>query len=158
MKTLRIPAGNFSRNRNAGNGEIVLLAVFGRLMVSPSEPKKPKSRRHKSTGFWLWPARRDSNPRPSESESAAISSFATGGYSIICLFKATVILPRLPEKSNRSHQKIRKGRTPPMKETARRQNPAAGPSHHCRTNTDLGCPQRGHCQVSGSFSKGSSPS
>ena len=27
-----------------------------------------------------WPARRDSNPWPSESESAAISSFATGGY------------------------------------------------------------------------------
>lgn len=27
----------------------------------------------------LWSARRDSNPRPSESESAAISSFATGG-------------------------------------------------------------------------------
>ncbi len=29
-------------------------------------------------GFF-WPARRDLNPRPSESESAAISSFATGG-------------------------------------------------------------------------------
>ena len=30
---------------------------------------------------WLfsWPARRDSNPRPLESESTAISSFATGG-------------------------------------------------------------------------------
>lgn len=109
-------------------------------------------------GLACWPARRDSNPRPSESESAAISSFATGGYQMICLFKATVILPRLPEKSNRSHQKIRKGHTPPMKETARRQNPASGPCHHCRTNTDLGCPQRGHCQVSGSFSKGSSPS
>ena len=27
----------------------------------------------------FWPARRDSNPRPSESESAAISSFATSG-------------------------------------------------------------------------------
>ena len=27
----------------------------------------------------FWPARRDLNPRPSESESAAISSFATGG-------------------------------------------------------------------------------
>lgn len=122
--------------------------------------RKPRSKGCKPYNYvvFLWPARRDSNPRPSESESAAISSFATGGYSIICLFKATVILPRLPEKSNRSHQKIRKGRTPPMKETARRQNPAAGPSHHCRTNTDLGCPQRGHCQVSGSFSKGSSPS
>ena len=30
--------------------------------------------------FLLWPARRDSNPRPLESESTAISSFATGGY------------------------------------------------------------------------------
>lgn len=30
-------------------------------------------------GSACWPARRDSNPRPSESESAAISSFATGG-------------------------------------------------------------------------------
>lgn len=30
-----------------------------------------------------WPARRDSNPRPSESESAAISSFATGGCADI---------------------------------------------------------------------------
>lgn len=29
----------------------------------------------------LWPARRDSNPRSSESESAALSSCATGGYS-----------------------------------------------------------------------------
>ena len=28
----------------------------------------------------IWPARRDSNPRPLESESTAISSFATGGY------------------------------------------------------------------------------
>ena len=27
----------------------------------------------------FWPARRDSNPRPLESESTAISSFATGG-------------------------------------------------------------------------------
>ncbi len=32
-----------------------------------------------------WPARRDSNPRPSESESAAISSFATGGYRLFSL-------------------------------------------------------------------------
>ena len=31
----------------------------------------------------FWPARRDSNPRPSESESAAISSFATGGCADI---------------------------------------------------------------------------
>ena len=31
----------------------------------------------------FWPARRDSNPRPSESESAAISSFATGGCANI---------------------------------------------------------------------------
>ena len=31
----------------------------------------------------LWSARRDSNPRPSESESAAISSFATGGCADI---------------------------------------------------------------------------
>ena len=29
---------------------------------------------------FCWPARRDSNPRPLESESTAISSFATGGY------------------------------------------------------------------------------
>ena len=28
----------------------------------------------------VWPARRDLNPRPSESESAALSSWATGGY------------------------------------------------------------------------------
>ena len=33
--------------------------------------------------LFSWPARRDSNPRPSESESAAISSFATGGYADI---------------------------------------------------------------------------
>ena len=33
-----------------------------------------------SRGFYFWPARRDSNPRPLESESTAISSFATGGY------------------------------------------------------------------------------
>ncbi len=32
-----------------------------------------------------WSARRDSNPRPSESESAAISSFATGGKLNIML-------------------------------------------------------------------------
>ena len=137
-----------------------VLCASNRLFNTKTAKKKPhrKTQNRLNHAVFHWPARRDSNPRPSESESAAISSFATGGYSIICLFKATVILPRLPEKSNRSHQKIRKGRTPPMKETARRQNPAAGPSHHCRTNTDLGCPQRGHCQVSGSFSKGSSPS
>ena len=29
---------------------------------------------------YFWPARRDSNPRSSESESAALSSCATGGY------------------------------------------------------------------------------
>ena len=33
--------------------------------------------------LFSWPARRDSNPRPSESESAAISSFATGGCANI---------------------------------------------------------------------------
>ena len=33
-------------------------------------------------GFLFWPARRDSNPRPLESESTAISSFATGGYDV----------------------------------------------------------------------------
>ena len=33
--------------------------------------------------LFSWPARRDSNPRPSESESAAISSFATGGCADI---------------------------------------------------------------------------
>ena len=109
-------------------------------------------------GLACWPARRDSNPRPSESESAAISSFATGGYQMICLFKATVILPRLPEKSNRSHQKIGKIRTPPMRKTARLQIPAAGSCLYCCTNTDFSCPQRGHRQVSGSVSKGSSPS
>ena len=37
------------------------------------------------TGFLTWPARRDSNPRSSESESAAISSFATGGYITILI-------------------------------------------------------------------------
>ena len=30
--------------------------------------------------LFCWPARRDSNPRPLESESTAISSFATGGW------------------------------------------------------------------------------
>ena len=29
---------------------------------------------------FLWPARRDLNPRSSESESAALSNCATGGY------------------------------------------------------------------------------
>ncbi len=33
--------------------------------------------------IFKWSARRDSNPRPSESESAAISSFATGGYNTL---------------------------------------------------------------------------
>ena len=39
---------------------------------------------HKPVGLHMpfhWPARRDSNPRPLESESTAISSFATGGYN-----------------------------------------------------------------------------
>ena len=31
----------------------------------------------------LWPARRDSNPQSSESESDALSGYATGGYRII---------------------------------------------------------------------------
>ena len=39
-----------------------------------------KSQKRLSNALFAWPARRDSNPRPSESESAAISSFATGGY------------------------------------------------------------------------------
>ena len=34
----------------------------------------------------LWPARRDSNPRPLESESTAISSFATGGNLFLLSF------------------------------------------------------------------------
>ena len=38
---------------------------------------------HRQRLFLFWPARRDSNPRPSESESAAISSFATGGCADI---------------------------------------------------------------------------
>ncbi len=33
----------------------------------------------------FWSARRDSNPRPSESESAAISSFATSGYTLFII-------------------------------------------------------------------------
>lgn len=40
---------------------------------------------HAPYGTSDWSARRDSNPRPSESESAAISSFATGGYIIILI-------------------------------------------------------------------------
>ena len=45
------------------------------------EKKQPLSGRQRL--FLFWPARRDSNPRPSESESAAISSFATGGCADI---------------------------------------------------------------------------
>ena len=45
------------------------------------ENKQPLSGRQRL--FLFWPARRDSNPRPSESESAAISSFATGGCADI---------------------------------------------------------------------------
>ena len=47
-----------------------------RLRIPPDE----KTALTKSESCFFWPARRDSNPRPSESESAAISSFATGGY------------------------------------------------------------------------------
>ena len=46
-----------------------------------TEKKQPLSGRQRL--FLFWPARRDSNPRPSESESAAISSFATGGCADI---------------------------------------------------------------------------
>ena len=47
--------------------------------------KKRYHRRIHCINLWylIWPARRDSNPRPSESESAAISSFATGGCADI---------------------------------------------------------------------------
>ena len=45
----------------------------------PTARTKQKSH-HKSGDSFTWPARRDSNPRPLESESTAISSFATGGY------------------------------------------------------------------------------
>ena len=34
-----------------------------------------------------WPARRDLNPRSSESESAALSSCATGGYKKFSILK-----------------------------------------------------------------------
>ena len=44
---------------------------------------RTKQERHHESGVFLaWPARRDSNPRPLESESTAISSFATGGYGV----------------------------------------------------------------------------
>ncbi len=47
----------------------------------PSFLSKPKREHHtKGVMLSLWPARRDSNPRSSESESAALSSCATGGY------------------------------------------------------------------------------
>ena len=40
---------------------------------------------------FTWPARRDLNPRPLESESTAISSFATGGYDIIYITKSPLL-------------------------------------------------------------------
>ena len=40
-----------------------------------------KIRLHFAMHSYFWPARRDSNPRSSESESAALSSCATGGYN-----------------------------------------------------------------------------
>ncbi len=43
-------------------------------------PGKKRNTTRKGWCSLFWPARRDSNPRPLESESTAISSFATGGY------------------------------------------------------------------------------
>ena len=40
--------------------------------------------------LYFWPARRDLNPRSSESESAALSSCATSGYVIILTFVGTL--------------------------------------------------------------------
>lgn len=59
-----------------------VLCASNRLFNTKTAKKKP----HRKAQNWLnhavfhWPARRDSNPRPLESESTAISSFATGGY------------------------------------------------------------------------------
>ena len=48
-----------------------------RVRIPPANPKKiiPAS-----AEIFFWPARRDSNPRSSESESAALSGCATSGY------------------------------------------------------------------------------
>ena len=50
-------------------------------------------------GFLVWPARRDSNPRPSESESAAISSFATGGYQGVRKRAFIIHVPKVKVKA-----------------------------------------------------------
>ena len=52
-----------------------------RAFCLPTDRTK-QERHHESGVFLAWPARRDSNPRPLESESTAISSFATGGYGV----------------------------------------------------------------------------
>ena len=52
-----------------------------RAFCLPTDRTKQK-RHHESGAFFAWPARRDSNPRPLESESTAISSFATGGHDV----------------------------------------------------------------------------
>ncbi len=44
-----------------------------------------KEKKQSKDCFFLWPARRDLNPRSSESESAALSNCATGGYILYLL-------------------------------------------------------------------------
>ncbi len=58
--------------------EISLSAPFESLRMQLYQRKKQSK-----DCFFLWPARRDSNPRSSESESAALSNCATGGYQIV---------------------------------------------------------------------------
>ena len=59
--------------------------------------------------LFLWPARRDSNPRPLESESTAISSFATGGnIGEMPLLKASFIVHHFASLCKRVFATFRK--------------------------------------------------
>ena len=75
------PKGFDSRTAVLGHsqGKTVHRTVFLTLLLLRIPRTEKNQHSTPKRELLIWPARRDSNPRPSESESAAISSFATGG-------------------------------------------------------------------------------
>ena len=74
--------GNRKRNAHFSERETLLGEKSFRVRILNKEKHK-KSTILRPYSFYVWPARRDSNPRSSESESAALSNCATSGNVII---------------------------------------------------------------------------
>ena len=67
-----------------GNAQIFAVALQQQEVLNPLIKRKKTDKDFVLVGL-LWPARKDSNLRPSESESDALSSCATGSYCLIII-------------------------------------------------------------------------